>query len=327
MVKFMNIKKFSASARKVIEAEGNAILGLLKQIDSNFEHACELLFNCQGHIIVIGIGKSGHIGNKIAATLASTGSPAFFIHAAEANHGDLGMINSKDVVIAISYSGETDELISILPTLKLLNIPFILMTGNPHSTLAQQATVTLHIAIEHEACPLGLAPTSSSTAALVMGDAIAISLLNMRGFSSDDFAKVHPKGQLGRRLLLKVADIMHTGKAIPNVNSGTPLIQTLFEISQKRLGMAIITDEKQQLLGVFTDGDLRRAIDQGLNLQTTLVDQVMAPNCKTINKDLLAAEALRIMEDNKITTLVVVEKEKKPLGIVHIHDILSQGIT
>lgn len=323
----MHTKKFSESARKVIETEGKTILSLLNQIDSNFEHACEFLLNCQGHIVVIGIGKSGHIGNKIAATLASTGSPAFFIHAAEANHGDLGMINSKDVVLAISHSGETDELITILPTLKLLNIPFILITGNIQSTLAQQATVTIHIPIEQEACPLGLAPTSSSTAALVLGDAIAISLLDMRGFSSDDFAKVHPKGQLGRRLLLKVADIMHTGAAIPNVKSGTPLVQTLFEVSQKRLGMAIVTDNNQRLLGIFTDGDLRRAIDQGLNLQSTLVDQVMTSNCKTISKDRLAAEALRIMEASKITTLIIVNEDKKPLGVVHIHDILSQRIT
>lgn len=321
----MKTKRFSESARKVIEIEGHTILGLLDKIDANFERACELLFNCQGHIIVIGIGKSGHIGNKIAATLASTGSPAFFIHAAEANHGDLGMINSKDVVLAISHSGETDELISILPTLKLLNIPFILITGNLHSTLAQQASVTLHIAIKQEACPLGLAPTSSSTAVLVMGDAIAVSLLNRRDFTRDDFAKVHPKGQLGRRLLLKVADIMHTGSAIPKVISGTPLIQTLFEISQKRLGMAVIIDKNERLLGVFTDGDLRRAIDQGLNLQTTLVDQVMTSHCKTIHKDQLAAEALEKMEASKITTLIVVNEEK-PLGIIHIHDILSQGI-
>ena len=321
----MKTKKFSESARKVIEIEGNTILGLLDKVDANFERACEILFNCQGHIIVIGIGKSGHIGNKIAATLASTGSPAFFVHAAEANHGDLGMINCKDVVLAISHSGETDELISILPTLKSLNIPFILITGNLHSTLAQQATVTLHIAIKQEACPLGLAPTSSSTAMLVMGDAIAVSLLNRRNFTRDDFAKVHPKGQLGRRLLLKVADIMHTGSAIPKVMSGTPLIQTLFEISQKRLGMAIITDKDQYLLGVFTDGDLRRAIDQGLNLKTTLVDQVMTSHCKTINKEQLAAEALEKMEASKITTLIVVD-EKKPLGVIHIHDILSQGI-
>ncbi len=321
----MKTKRFSESARKVIEIEGHTILGLLDKIDANFERACELLFNCQGHIIVIGIGKSGHIGNKIAATLASTGSPAFFIHAAEANHGDLGMINSKDVVLAISHSGETDELISILPTLKLLNIPFILITGNLHSTLAQQASVTLHIAIKQEACPLGLAPTSSSTAVLVMGDAIAVSLLNRRDFTRDDFAKVHPKGQLGRRLLLKVADIMHTGSAIPKVISGTPLIQTLFEISQKRLGMAVIIDKNERLLGVFTDGDLRRAIDQGLNLQTTLVDQVMTSHCKTIHKDQLAAEALEKMEASKITTLIVVDEEK-PLGIIHIHDILSQGI-
>lgn len=319
----MDTKKFSTSARKVIEIEAKTVLGLLSQIDTSFEHACELLFNCQGHIIVLGIGKSGHIGNKIAATLASTGSPAFFVHAAEANHGDLGMINSKDIILAISHSGETDELISILP---LIKIPFILITGNLHSTLAKQATVVLSVAIEQEACPLGLAPTSSSTAALVMGDAIAVSLLNARGFTSEDFAKVHPKGQLGRRLLLKVADIMHTGLAMPNVPSGTSLIQTLLEVSQKRLGMTTITNKDNQLLGIFTDGDLRRAVDQGLNLKTTLVDQVMTYQCKTINKDKLAVEALRIMEDYKITTLVVINKEKKPLGVIHIHDILSQGI-
>lgn len=323
----MNTKKFSESARKVIKIEANAILSLLKQIDAYFEQACELLLSCQGHIVVTGIGKSGHIASKIAATLASTGSPAFFIHATEANHGDLGMVNSKDVVLAISHSGETDELISILPTLKLLNIPFILMTGNPHSTLAQQATITLHIPIEQEACPLGLAPTSSSTAALVMGDAIAISLLNLRGFSRDDFAKVHPKGRLGRRLLLKVTDIMHTGEAIPNVKSGTSLIQALFEVSQKRLGMTLVTDKSQRLLGIFTDGDLRRTIDQGLNLQTTSVDQVMTSHCKTIDKNKLAAEALQLMEASKITTLIILDKEKKPLGVVHIHDILSQRIT
>lgn len=323
----MFTENFFESARKVIEIEAKAILSLLEKINASFEQACKLLLNCQGHIVVIGIGKSGHIGNKIAATLASTGSPAFFIHAAEANHGDLGMINSKDVVLAISHSGETDELISILPTLKLLNVPFILMTGNPHSTLAQQATAIIDIPIEQEACPLGLAPTSSSTAALVMGDTIAISLLNLRGFSSDDFAKVHPKGRLGRRLLLKVSDIMHTGAAIPNVKSGASLIQALFEVSEKRLGMTTITDENQRLLGVFTDGDLRRIIDRGINLQTTPVDQVMTSGCKTINKDKLAAEALGIMQDNKITTLIIVDEEKKPLGVVHIHDILSQRIS
>lgn len=321
----MNDKKFSESALELIKIEGTAVNGLAKRIDANFEKACQLLFNCQGHIIVIGIGKSGHIGNKIAATLASTGSPAFFIHAAEANHGDLGMINSKDVVLALSYSGETDELVSILPTLKLLKIPFILLTGNPDSTLAQQATVSLDIGIKQEACPLGLAPTSSSTTMLVMGDALAISLLNARGFTHEDFAKVHPKGRLGRRLLLKVADIMQSGTAIPEVKSGTPVIDALLEISQKRLGMTTIT-KNGQLLGIFTDGDLRRTIDQGLDLHTTLIDKVMSADCKTIDANQLATEALRLMEDNKITTLVIVDDSKKPLGVIHIHDILAKGI-
>lgn len=321
----MNDKKFSESARELIKIEGAAVNGLAKRIDANFEKACELLFDCQGHIIVIGIGKSGHIGNKIAATLASTGSPAFFVHAAEANHGDLGMINAKDVVLALSYSGETDELVSILPTLKLLNIPFILLTGNPDSTLAQQATVSLDIGVKQEACPLGLAPTSSSTTMLVMGDALAVSLLNARGFTHEDFAKVHPKGRLGRRLLLKVADIMQSGAAIPQVKSGTPVIDALLEISQKRLGMTTVT-KNGQLLGIFTDGDLRRTIDQGLDLHTTLIDKVMSADCKTIDANQLATEALRLMEDNKITTLVIVDNTKKPLGVIHIHDILAKGI-
>jgi arabinose-5-phosphate isomerase len=317
---------FCTSARQVIQTEAKVIADLAKQIGPSFEQACELLFNCQGHIIVIGIGKSGHIGNKIAATLASTGSSAFFVHAAEANHGDLGMINSQDVVLALSHSGETDELISILPTLKLLKIPFILLTGNSDSTLGKQATVTINLPIEQEACPLGLAPTSSSTAALVMGDAIAVSLLNARGFTSDDFAKVHPKGRLGRRLLLKVADIMHTGPSIPQVLTGTPVIEALLEISRKRLGMTIVTNKENTLLGIFTDGDLRRTIDQNLDIQTLPIDEVMTRNCKTITSDKLATEALRLMEDNKITSLVIIDSVKKPLGVIHIHDILMQGI-
>jgi arabinose-5-phosphate isomerase len=319
-------KDFCASGRQVIETEAQVIADLSKQIGPSFEQACEVLFNCQGHIIVIGIGKSGHIGNKIAATLASTGSSAFFVHAAEANHGDLGMINSQDVVLALSHSGETDELISILPTLKLLKIPFILLTGNPQSTLAKQATVAINLPIEQEACPLGLAPTSSSTAALVMGDAIAVSLLNARGFTRHDCAKVHPKGRLGRRLLLKVSDIMHTGTAIPRVLSGTPVIQALLEISKKRLGMTLVINKENELLGIFTDGDLRRTIDQNLDIHTTLIDDTMTRHCKTITADQLATEALRLMEDNKITTLVITDSTKKPLGVIHIHDILMQGI-
>lgn len=321
----MSNKKFRESGLNVIKIESEAITRLANQIDDSFEKACDLLLHCQGHIIVIGIGKSGHIGNKIAATLASTGSPAFFVHAAEANHGDLGMINAKDVILALSHSGETDELISILPTLKLLEVPFILLTGNPDSTLAQQATVTLNIPIKQEACPLGLAPTSSSTAALVMGDAIAVSLLNARGFTSDHFARVHPKGHLGRRLLLKVSNIMHKGTEIPSVTSGTRLIDALIEISRKRLGMTLIT-KNNQLLGIFTDGDLRRTIDQGLDLHTILIDEVMTTDCKTIGEEQLATEALREMKNNNITLLVIIDSTKKPLGVLHIHDILRQGI-
>lgn len=322
----MTRQKFCLSGRHVIETEAKAIVGLANQLGPSFEEACRVLFDCQGHIIVTGLGKSGHIGNKIAATLASTGSPAFFLHAAEANHGDLGMINPKDVVLALSHSGETDELISIIPTLKLFNIPLILITGNPRSTLAQQATVTLNIAIEEEACPLGLTPTSSSTAALVMGDAIAVALLKARGFTSDDFAKVHPRGSLGRRLLLRVANIMHTGSAIPQVLSGTRVIDALMEISRKRLGLVVVTNQEQELLGLFTDSDLRRALEQQLNLYTTAIDDIMTQNCKIIDADRLVTEALRVMEENKITALVTVDPLKKLQGVVHIHDILSQGI-
>jgi arabinose-5-phosphate isomerase len=322
----MSGQPFCLSGRQVIETEAKAIAGLLDQLGPNFERACRLLFACQGHIIVTGLGKSGHIGNKIAATLASTGSPAFFLHAAEANHGDLGMINSKDVVLALSHSGETDELISMIPALKLFNIPCIVMTGNPKSTLAQQATVTLNISIQEEACPLGLTPTSSSTAALVMGDAIAVALLKARGFTSDDFAKVHPRGNLGRRLLLRVANIMHTGPAIPQVISGTRVIDALMEISRKRLGLVVVTNQEQELLGLLTDSDLRRALEKEFNLYTTEIDQIMTKNCKIIDADRLATEALRVMEENKITALVTVDPTKKLQGIVHIHDILSQGI-
>jgi len=319
-------QKFRDLGRKVIEIEAKAVADLVNRIDDQFAKACELLLACTGRIVVLGIGKSGHIGNKIAATLASTGSPAFFVHAAEASHGDLGMITKQDIVLAISNSGETNELVTILPLIKLLNIPLIALSGNATSTLAKQATVYLDVSVAEEACPLGLAPTSSTTATMAMGDALAISLLEARGFTADDFAKVHPKGTLGLRLLLHVRDVMHTGDKIPSVLSGAKLTSALLEISQKRLGITTIVDQNNKLVGIYTDGDLRRTVDRGLDLHQTIIDEVMSTNCKTISADILASEALNIMETYKITALVVTNQNNNPVGIVHIHDILIAGM-
>ena len=322
----MNSKQFCESGLKVVEIEAKAIAGLKSQIGSDFARACEQLFYCQGHIVVIGVGKSGHVGKKIAATLASTGSRAFFVHAAEANHGDLGMIDpSKDIVLALSHSGETEEITSLLPTLTLLKIPLIVITGNPSSTLAKKADVTLLIPIQEEACSLGLAPTASSTSALVMGDAIAVALHNARGFSRDDFAKVHPKGWLGRQLLLKVADVMHQGTAVPQVTSNTSVLHGLLELSRKRQGVLLIINDTE-LQGVFTDQELKQVIGRQINLVNTTMGTVMTTQYQTTYPDQLAMDALQLMEAKKINTLVVLAKQKRPVGIIHLHDILSQGI-
>lgn len=310
----------------VIQTEAKAVADLASRINANFAHACRLLLNCQGRIVVIGMGKSGHIGNKIAATLASTGSPAFFVHPAEASHGDLGMITKQDVVLALSNSGETSELTSILPLLKLLAVPLIALTGNPQSTLAKEANVHIDISVTQEACPLGLAPTSSTTATLVMGDALAIALLEARGFTADDFAKVHPKGNLGLRLLLRVDDIMRTGAAIPQVKTNTRLSSALLEMTQKRMGMTSVVDTNGQLLGIFTDGDLRRTIDREIDLHKSTIDEVMTRHCKTIHAGMLASEVLNILETYKITSLMVVDNQNIPIGAVHIHDILMAGM-
>lgn len=318
--------KFCEFGKAVIETEAKAVADLINRIDENFAKACQILLACTGRVVVIGMGKSGHIGKKIAATLASTGSPAFFVHPAEASHGDMGMLTKNDVVLVISNSGETQELLTILPLIKLLNISLIALTGNPKSTLAKEASVHIDVGVAKEACPLGLAPTSSTTATLAMGDALAISLLEARGFTADDFAKVHPKGNLGLRLLLRVKDVMHKNDAIPRVTLNTPLSKTLVEMSQKRLGMTTVTDQNNVLAGIFTDGDLRRAIDRGIDIHKTLVDEVMTTKCKTITADLLASEALNIMETYKITALVVVNEANHPVGVVHIHDILIAGM-
>lgn len=322
----MDIEKICELGRAVIEIEANMIKSLASRIDQNFAKACLYLHNCQGRIVVIGVGKSGHVSKKIAATFASTGSPAFFIHPSEARHGDIGMITKQDVILALSNSGESDEIIDLLPSIKRLGIPLITLTGKPHSTLAKAATINIDVSVEKEACPLGLAPTSSTTAALVMGDALAMALLDKRGFTEEDFALSHPGGTLGRRLLLRVDEIMHHDKDIPVVSHEEPLKNALMEMSQKKLGMTTVVDENGELIGIFTDGDVRRTLDGNFDIQKTKMHQVMSKNPKTISRELLAADALAMMETHKITSLVIADDRKRPVGVIHIHDILRAGV-
>lgn len=322
----MEIQKICELGRAVIKTEAETINQLIHRIDHLFAKACEYLHACKGRIAVMGVGKSGHIGKKIAATFASTGSPAFFIHPSEAKHGDIGMLTKDDVTLILSNSGESEELVSILPFIKRLDIPLISLTGRPHSTLAKAATVNIDVSVEKEACPLGLAPTSSTTAALVMGDALAMAILEKKGFTEKDFALSHPGGTLGRRLLLRVNEIMHKDHAIPLVNDNVNLKEVLVEMTQKKLGMTTIVDNNKILVGIFTDGDVRRAFDNNADIHNTKVNEVMTKNPKTINKDMLAAEALNIMETYKITSLVVVDENQHIDGIIHIHDILRAGV-
>jgi arabinose-5-phosphate isomerase len=315
------------SALAVVDTEARAIEVLKSRIDENFLNACRLMFACTGRVVVSGMGKSGHIARKIAATLASTGTPAFFVHPGEASHGDLGMITRKDVVLALSNSGETDELLTILPAIKRLGNPLIVMTGNPESSLATMGDVHLDVSVPEEACPLGLAPTASTTAALVMGDALAIALLEARGFTDEDFARSHPAGLLGRRLLLHIADVMHTGETIPRVGADASLSDALVEMTRKGLGMTAIVDAGQRLLGVFTDGDLRRAVDNNnVDLRTTPVTSLMTPDPKTIAGDKLAIEAARLMEAHKINALLVVDADGRVVGALNIHDLLRARV-
>jgi arabinose-5-phosphate isomerase len=285
-----------------------------------------LLLDCEGRVIVTGMGKSGHIGKKIAATLASTGTPAYFVHPGEASHGDLGMITGADVVLAISNSGNTDEILTILPLIRRMGSHLISMTGNPDSPLAAQADVNLDISVEQEACPLGLAPTASTTVTLVMGDALAVALLEARGFTQDDFALSHPGGKLGRKLLLMVKDIMHKGSRIPVVSAETSISHALIEMSSKGLGMTAITDNRGQLAGIYTDGDLRRTLDQGLDIHHTLIKDAMSTNCKVASPCMLAAEALNLMETRKINGLIVTDENNKPIGALNMHDLLRSGV-
>ncbi|MFK4752144.1 KpsF/GutQ family sugar-phosphate isomerase [Oceanobacter antarcticus] len=316
---------FLKSALRTIELEQRAIHNLSAMLDSNFIAACQLMLSCKGRVVVTGMGKSGHIGNKIAATLASTGTPAFFVHPGEASHGDMGMITAVDVVIALSNSGETAEVTSLLPLLKRMAIPLISITGNPRSTLGLASAAHLNASVDLEACPLGLAPTSSTTSALVLGDALAIALLEARGFTAEDFAFSHPGGSLGRRLLLKVEDIMHSGPEIPTVRPESSLSRSLLEMTTKGLGMTTVQTASGDLVGIFTDGDLRRTIDHGVDIHSAIIADLMTRHAKTILPGMLAAEALKIMEDSKINALVVAENHRI-CGVITMHDLLRAGV-
>lgn len=317
---------FVSSGLRTVRIESDAVIALTQRLDQEFNKACELMLNCSGRIIVTGMGKSGHIGKKIAATLASTGTPAFFVHPGEASHGDLGMITKQDIVLAISYSGTSKEILTLLPLLKRSGIKIISMTGNPASTLAEVAEAHLNIAVETEACPLDLAPTASTTATLVLGDALAIALLEARGFTEEDFAFSHPGGALGRKLLLRVVDIMHTGDRIPRVPATAGLSEALLTMTEKGFGMTTVVDDKNQLLGIFTDGDLRRTVDKGISLTGVTISDLMNRTPKTIGIKALPAEALKMMEDLKITALAVRDEQACLVGVLHMHDLLRAGV-
>lgn len=310
----------------VIETEAQAIFELTNRLDHRFDAACELLLSCKGRIVVTGMGKSGHIGKKIAATLSSTGTPSFFMHPGEASHGDLGMITRQDIVLAISKSGNTHELLILLPLLKRLEVPLIALTGNIESTLATTADVNLDISIRHEACPLGLAPTTSTTVSLVMGDALAIALLQARGFSAEDFALSHPGGNLGKRLLLRIEDIYHKGDELPQVNEKSSIREALIEVTAKKLGMTCVVDAQGFLVGIYTDGDVRRTLTKEVDINVTPLSDVMTRHCRTIRKEVLAVEALALMQKHCITSLVIVDDVNRPSAVVHLHDLLRAGV-
>jgi len=319
-------QNFQSLGKEVIKTELAEITSLQSRIDESFARACELLLNCKGRIVVTGMGKSGHIGGKIAATLASTGSPAFFVHPGEASHGDLGMITKNDVVIALSNSGNTAEITTIIPILKRFAVPLISMTGDKNSTLASEATINLDVGVSKEACPHDLAPTSSTTVALVMGDALAVALLQARGFTAEDFALSHPGGSLGKRLLLHVSDIMHTEDRIPKVNKDATVSEALLEMSKKGLGMTAIVDAQDNVLGLYTDGDLRRSLDKNIDVHSAAISDVMTKNCQTTAADELAASIVKIMDDKGINGFLVTDKNNKLVGAFNMHDILRAGI-
>ena len=312
---------FISIGKKVLDIESTAIAKLKDQLDNNFDIACQLCLDCNGKIIVMGMGKSGHIADKLAATLASTGTPSFFVHPGEASHGDLGMISKSDVVIALSNSGK----VGLLPILKNMGIKIIAMTGDGNSKIATASDIHIDVGVKEEACPMNLSPTASTTAALAMGDAIAVALLEKRGFSVEDFAKSHPGGSIGKKLLLLVEDIMHTDAQIPIVLQDHKLALGLIEMSEKALGMTAVINEKDELVGIYTDGDLRRTLEENVDIQTTLMREVMTKNCITVKPNLLAVKAVEIIQENKITSLVVV-KENKIVGALNIHDLFRAGV-
>ena len=315
-------KPLTEIAKSVIQTEADSILLLIDRIDQNFDDACQLLASCQGKVILIGIGKSGHIAKKIASTFSSTGTPSFFMHPGEAGHGDLGMVNYNDVLVIISYSGESDEILTLLPGIKRLNVPIISMTGNAQSSIAESSAFHLDVSVEKEACPHNLAPTSSTTVALVMGDAIAISLISAHNFTSDDFAMSHPSGALGRRLLTFVSSIMKTGKDIPIVSVETSLLDSLLVMSQKALGMVLIADNNK-LIGIFTDGDLRRAIESNTNFQELTIQKVMTRNCKSIGANEPALKAIEMMEKFSLNSLPVVDSDNQVVGALNMHTLIQ----
>jgi arabinose-5-phosphate isomerase len=315
-------------AKQVLKIEADAVFDLINKVNENFVRAVEILSECQGKVIITGIGKSGIISQKIASTLASTGTPAFFLHPAEGIHGDLGMIGKRDVVVAVSNSGETNEIAQLLPLIKRIGIKLIVMTGNLNSLLAQSGDVVIDIGVKEEACPLGLVPTASSTAAMAMGDALALALLEKRGFEPEDFALLHPGGSLGKKLILKVDDLMHRGKEVPLVQHDTLMKEALLVMTSKRLGVTGVVNEKEELIGIITDGDLRRALEKYDDLLNKKAQEIMTRNPRVISKDELAAKAVQMMEEFSITSLFILEERggRKPLGILHMHDLLKAGI-
>jgi arabinose-5-phosphate isomerase len=314
-------------AKKVLKTEAEAVYALIEKLNSNFEKAVDIIYSSKGRVVITGMGKSGLVGKKIAATLASTGTPAFFLHPAEASHGDLGMVTSDDVIIAISNSGETEEILGLIPFLKRFNVQVISITGNPNSTLSKVADVTLDVSVKEEACPFGVVPTASTTAMMAMGDALAVALLSKKGFKEEDFAFFHPRGSIGKKLFIQVKDLMHKGDEIPKVFPETPMSKAVLEMSSKRLGHTIVLDDKGKLAGIITDGDVRRGLEKwGGKLFEMTAGKVMTKNPKTVSDEELAAKALSIMENHSITALVVSDKKEKPVGIIHLHDILRQGI-
>ncbi|MFP4271752.1 MAG: SIS domain-containing protein [Halothiobacillaceae bacterium] len=322
----MNRTNLIDLGRSVLRAESDAVRALADRVDQQFVDACNLLYACSGRVVVTGMGKSGHVGGKIAATLASTGTPAFFVHPGEASHGDLGMVTAEDILLVLSNSGETAEILALLPGIKRLGLPMVALTGRAGSTLAEAATVHLDVSVDREACPLNLAPTTSTTAALAMGDALAVALLDARGFTPEDFARAHPGGALGRRLLLHVEDIMHRDDRIPRVPSSALLRNALLEITSKGLGMTCVVDSEDRLLGIFTDGDLRRVLDRDVSVLDCPIEQVMTRDPQTCPPQMLAAEALGLMESRKINALVVIDTRGRVVGALNMHDLLHAGL-